>query len=261
LKLKYDHLLSSFAFNFNLRRCTLDLETTRLFAGVDEAAHHAVLAATTEAYRHDVAARFSNIIPLLGFGALVASSALLLSASTSTASGDREREIRRRVGVAWSANLSVVAIVGVLKEVFARERPSGLTSFAFPSGHTACASLLTGLALFVLLDPVWEVMNSPGAGENAQDDDSDTGAEAGKTVAARGVERVAGAGAPVGRDARLALWAAATAVTAAGRIVADRHWVTDTMAGAAIGIVFVSGSVAVLRLWQHEHEELDDTSI
>jgi hypothetical protein len=181
--------------------------------------------------------------------------------STSTASGDREREIRRRVGVAWSANLSVVAIVGVLKEVFARERPSGLTSFAFPSGHTACASLLTGLALFVLLDPVWEVMNSPGAGENAQDDDSDTGAEAGMTVAARGVERVAGAGAPVGRDARLALWAAATAVTAAGRIVADRHWVTDTMAGAAIGIVFVSGSVAVLRLWQHEHEELDDTSI
>jgi len=44
-----------------------------------------------------------------------------------------------------------------------------------------------------------------------------------------GVER---AGAPVGRDARLALWAAATAVTAAGRVVGNRHWVTDTMAGA-----------------------------
>jgi hypothetical protein len=32
-------------------------------------------------------------------------------------------------------------------------------------------------------------------------------------------------------------------------------WVTDTMAGAAIGVLFVSGSVVVLRAWQHQEEE------
>jgi membrane-associated phospholipid phosphatase len=100
-----------------------------------------------------------------------------------------------------------------------------MTSYAFPSGHTAAAGLLAGLALFVLLDPMWEVVTKPGGGGSGTDGDSD--AAAATPVAAQGVERVAGAGAgaPVGRDARLALWAAVTAITAAGRVVGNRHWV------------------------------------
>ena len=111
---------------------------------------------------------------------------------------------------------------------------AGIICQAITRGHTAAASLLAGLALFVLLDPVWEVVTRPDGGGggggrkeggDGNDSDSDAAAAAVATsVAARGVERIARTGAPVGRDARLALWAAATAVTAAGRVVGNRHW-------------------------------------
>jgi hypothetical protein len=96
LKLKHDELVTKFAFKFNLCRH-------------NEGAHQAVLATTSAAFRLDVASKVSNVVPTLGFGALVASSALL----AVTASGDRD--IRRRVGVAWAAQFSVTAVVGTLK--------------------------------------------------------------------------------------------------------------------------------------------------
>lgn len=71
-----------------------------------------------------------------------------------------------------------------------------------------------------------------------------------------GTERSGGSeSAPVPHQARLALWLAATVVTAAGRIEGDRHWLSDTVGGAALGVIFVSGSLAVLRLLDEKCEE------
>lgn len=39
---------------------------------------------------------------------------------------------------------------------------------------------------------------------------------------------------------RYPLWLVAGATTAAGRVIADVHWVTDTLAGASLGIALVS---------------------
>jgi hypothetical protein len=66
-----------------------------------------------------------------------------------------------------------------------------------------------------------------------------------------GEEAAQGAGARVGGSATRTLaalrpwaWAAATGVTATGRVLADAHWVTDVAAGACVG----AGMVAVMAL-------------
>ena len=38
----------------------------------------------------------------------------------------------------------------------------------------------------------------------------------------------------------MALWAASALVTATGRVLADVHWVSDTVAGASLGVFLVS---------------------
>jgi membrane-associated phospholipid phosphatase len=57
---------------------------------------------------------------------------------------------------------------------------------------------------------------------------------------------------------RVALWIAATAITAAARIEGDRHWLSDTMAGAALGVIFVAGSLAVLRVLEKGEDDDDE---
>ena len=39
---------------------------------------------------------------------------------------------------------------------------------------------------------------------------------------------------------RYPIWLAAGLTTAAGRVIADVHWVSDTLAGASLGIALVS---------------------
>jgi membrane-associated phospholipid phosphatase len=51
----------------------------------------------------------------------------------------------------------------------------------------------------------------------------------------------------------LPLWVAAGATTATGRVLADAHWLSDTLAGAAVGAACVSAlaiTVKQLRRWQ-----------
>ena len=44
------------------------------------------------------------------------------------------------------------------------------------------------------------------------------------------------------------LWAGAALVTASGRVLADAHWVSDTLAGACLGTALVSATVLCWRL-------------
>lgn len=43
------------------------------------------------------------------------------------------------------------------------------------------------------------------------------------------------------------LWMSAAVSTAAGRVLGDVHWVTDTAAGACLGIALVSGFLLVSK--------------
>ena len=47
---------------------------------------------------------------------------------------------------------------------------------------------------------------------------------------------------------RYPLWLVAGATTATGRIVADVHWVSDTLAGACLGVALVSATAIVSNM-------------
>jgi membrane-associated phospholipid phosphatase len=103
---------------------------------------------------------------------------------------------------------------GALKEAVHRARPSELaSSFAFPSGHTSLAAFLWCAALLSLL---------PRAAPRA--------------FAAAGL-----------RPAAPALAAAGAAATAACRVAADVHWVSDTAAGGALGTALALVVVALTQ--------------
>jgi membrane-associated phospholipid phosphatase len=112
---------------------------------------------------------------------------------------------------------------GALKSAIHRARPSELaSSFAFPSGHTSLAAFLWGAALLVLLP------------------------RAAPAFAA--VTQRAGISAPH-------LAAAVTLATAACRVAADVHWLSDTAAGAALGASLALATAAATQTWDAAEEE------
>ena len=117
--------------------------------------------------------------------------------------------------MAWlTVGLAGIA-VELAKNLFGRVRPQlGLSSFAFPSGHTCAACVLSGVFLFLLLDPLLAT-----------------------------TEKKFGVGADADARARAFLWFLATSVTACGRVEGNRHWVSDTMGGAAMGTVILSAAI------------------
>ena len=209
----------------------LDLKTTHLFAGIDSFVHEAVLVTTDSKTREDAASILSNLFPLLGFSILIASTVLALLRSS-------EQGLKRCVTVAWGAQLSSFIAVGVTKELFARPRPSNMMhSFAFPSGHTCGANVLMGVSLFLLLDRMWTICGYNGTTQRNEEVEIE-GDDVGNQYWAK---------APLSQQQRVMIWIAATAITAAGRIEGDRHWLSDTMGGATLGVVFVASSFLVLR--------------
>ena len=77
--------------------------------------------------------------------------------------------------------------------------------------------MTVGLLLFVMLDPTWRAVT----GRIHED-------------------------APMTRGARTAAWFACIWATSVGRVFADRHWLSDTMGGAALGVALVSLGVAFM---------------
>lgn len=96
-------------------------------------------------------------------------------------------------------------LVFILKEIFQRQRPSlGHHTFSFPSGHTFAATVLVGALLFIVLE---------------------------KMV-------------PLGRQKiskrlKVIIWCLGILSTAAGRVLSDAHWISDTFAGAACGCAYL----------------------
>ena len=204
---------------------SLDLPTRNV---VDEGVRDLVLAATDEETRA-TAREVSNVFPQAYLCLAALASAWLVFAA-SDGEGSRPYATRTRVGVAWATVGIAGVAVDLAKNLFGRVRPQlGLSSFAFPSGHTCAACVLSGVFLFLLLDPLLA---------------SKTSSREPGTVAAKKTDLTT-ALLDVGADARVRtfLWFLATSVTACGRVEGNRHWVSDTMGGASMGTFFLSAAL------------------
>ena len=209
---------------------SLDLPTRNK---VDEAVRDLVLAVTNEETRA-TAREVSNVFPQVYLCLAALASAWLVFAG-SDGKGSQPYATRTRVAIAWTTVSLAGVAVDLTKNLFGRVRPQlGLSSFAFPSGHTCAASVLSGVFLFLLLDPLLATKMSP---RDAQ------GTEPGTAQAKE--DNPATAVVEVGTDARTraVLWFLATSVTACGRVEGNRHWVSDTMGGAAMGTFFLSAAL------------------
>ncbi|GBF91401.1 hypothetical protein Rsub_04141 [Raphidocelis subcapitata] len=197
-------------------------------AAADAAAHAAVAAGTTAEWRACFAERaLSNA----AIDASLAGWALLTLAALAAA----PLRAAAPLAVAWAAYAGAAGAVGerdpplvaALKAAFARARPSNELhhSFSFPSGHATAAAFTAAVLLFALLP-----------------------------LAARCVRGRLGGGGGGGAArlpdaAAIPLWLAAWGATALGRVLSDSHWVSDTLAGGALGTaVALAVAVAAERL-------------
>ena len=150
----------------------------------------------------------SDIAPGLGVPCAAASLALVARR------GADALRIVAPLGVGFGA--FVQGLSGVLKDATQRVRPDPLhhSTFSFPSSHTASATFLAGAFLAVLLPALLD------------DDEGDFWTWTPTTVAS-----VAGI----------------TALTATGRILTESHFLSDTLAGAALGLGALGATALVSR--------------
>lgn len=94
------------------------------------------------------------------------------------------------------------------------------------SGHTTAATFICGTLLFLLLPLALQAADEAAAAQQAP--------------AARRPLRRAAAWL---EQQRWRLWGAAAGVTATGRVLADAHWCSDTLAGACLGAALTSATV------------------
>ena len=197
-------------------------------AFVDANVHELVLTTTPLEIREDVFAHLvSDPLPEAALLLLFVSSAVCLTTTRKPPGGDddddgvRDDVVRRVAASLATCVLAAPLVESALKPFFHRARPlAGATTFSFPSGHSLGCAVAVGLWLFVMLDPTWRAIRR--------------GRVEGTTRGEREGE------APVRREARAVAWFFCVFVTASGRIFADRHWLSDTMAGAALGVFIVS---------------------
>ena len=132
-------------------------------------------------------------------------------------------------------------LVGAIKVAIGRPRPptgaalySGAAlgqGYAFPSGHTTCAVFTVGTLLFVLAPAAEEAWRERGDARLAE-----------LATAAHG--------------AALPLTAGAGALTAASRVAANVHWLTDVTAGGCLGTAIVILEMALLERAAQEEAKL-----
>ena len=220
-------------------------------AFVDANVHDLVLTTTPLEIREDVFAHLvSDPLPEAALILLFVSSAVCLTTTLrrpttgrDDAPGGRDDDdedgvrddVVRRVAASFASCVFAAPLVeSALKPFFHRPRPlPNATTFSFPSGHSLGCAVAVGLWLFVMLDPTWRAIRR-GRVEGT------TRGELEEAPGVEGTTRGELEEAPVSREARAVAWFFCVFATASGRIFADRHWLSDTMAGAALGVFIVS---------------------
>ncbi|GAB4817276.1 hypothetical protein N2152v2_004322 [Parachlorella kessleri] len=248
-----------------------------LLAGVDTAAHGWVTAHIPPALQRIVMGKLISdtgiVLGLLGWaGVTVYAATSTQSFYTSTPAGAGEDKGTATTSRSSSASSSstlqlghalLVAAVGyaaggafkhddplvvsLLKHLFGRSRPGTLLCLLLP----------------VLLDDEQRRNASQQQGQQPRLHTNRASAAAAENRDLQGAASAAASASQAADDAgrgpllallesllqhRPPLWAGAAVVTAAGRVLADAHWVSDTMAGACLGIALVSATVLGWRL-------------
>ena len=187
---------------------SIDVNTLHVVApSIDDAARH--WASNHAAGNENSLGRvLSDIAPGLGVPCAAASLALVARR------GADALRIVAPLGVGFGA--FVQGFSGVLKDATQRIRPDPLhhSTYSFPSSHTASATFLAGAFLAVLVPALLD------------DDD-----EAFWVWTPQTITSVAGI----------------TALTAAGRILTESHFLSDTLAGAFLGIGALGATALVSR--------------
>jgi membrane-associated phospholipid phosphatase len=140
-------------------------------------------------------------------------------------------------------------LVATLKDAFARVRPSTLHhTYSFPSGHTSAAVFIVGTLVVILLPLTLQLLQEKAASYNNSSSSSDQQSETSdvSAVAAEASSGTAGFG--LGVWGAFGVWGAAWVVTATGRVLADAHWVTDTLAGGMLAVAVVSALAQCCKL-------------
>lgn len=136
-------------------------------------------------------------------------------------------------------------VTAALKDVFHRARPSTLHhNFSFPSGHATAAYFVNALLVFALIPCVAACMRRPERG--VRDDD-----EAGRASLLRALDWTQ---AP-GNALRIVLACGAT--TQLGRVLADAHYASDTLAGACLGGAGAGAAIVMLQVSQRVVARID----
>jgi membrane-associated phospholipid phosphatase len=131
-------------------------------------------------------------------------------------------------------------VTHALKQFFHRARPSDLIhhSYSFPSGHATSAYFVYAFLLFAIVPAVAACLQ-PSGGEGVEQTGS---RQSGQTSLHRLLEWC-----KVPRNAVLLVVTCAS-VTQAGRVLADVHYVSDTLAGACLGSVGAGVSIGMLQV-------------
>ncbi|PNW80719.1 hypothetical protein CHLRE_07g327100v5 [Chlamydomonas reinhardtii] len=162
-------------------------------------------------------------------------------------------------------------LMDMLKQSFGRLRPSPIHRTAsFPSGHTAADVMTVGALLFVLLPVVYgsrQQQQGQQQQEGQQQEQGEQGQGQGQRQAA-GSSGSSSGGAVAGfaqavKDKIYAaqehagpLLAASAATTVVGRVGADAHWLSDTLAGGGLSLALVSGlAMATAQLAQRQQQQ------
>lgn len=189
-----------------------------LLASADAALHEWVVT-NTAANNSTTAKLMSNMPILVGIIGWVTTTVLALVRDPLPG--------LRTVAISWTAYFLAAGtiphgdpyLVDTLKNAFARARPSAIHStYSFPSGHTTSAFFVLGVLLAVLL---------PAA---------------------------AGPRGRLSTGTLVALWGVAGLTVAAGRVLIDAHWLSDTMAGACLGSAL---ALLVYMVVHATHEAVD----
>ncbi|GLC36016.1 hypothetical protein PLESTM_000393000 [Pleodorina starrii] len=217
-----------------------------LLQPVDQAIHQAVLENIDPALRRQL---FGNVVS--NVWSLASSVGWIFA--TATALSRRNPLAWQSCALGWALWIFGVgpiehdpALMEALKDGFGRARPSPVHRTAsFPSGHTACAVLLVGALLFVLLPVVYG--SKPGKGGGGSGGVSRGDGEEGEAAVVGSGGGAGGKGSHPIFDAIYSvqfswgLWAASALTTIVGRVGVDAHWLSDTLAGAALSVALVSG--------------------
>lgn len=230
---------------------------------LDDSIHQYVASHTTEAFRLWADVWISDAFITAGVLGWAACTAACLVKAPAKSAGP--------LATAWGFYFATCGalkhfdplLVDALKHFFARARPSTLHhTFSFPSGHTSAAVFVVGALLTVLLPltlQLWASSGTPSSSTPSNTAQRSSGVQysSGDPSSTQGS---AVAGILVADAAVLAVWGAAWATTATGRILSESHWLSDTLAGGFLAIASVSGLALTTRLVQEWQGSARDTA-